>query len=256
MLRSLKEIIGYTLQETDDVIGSCKDFLFDDVQWNIRYMVADTGTWLAQHKVLITPNALGSPDWQSELIPVSQTRNEIENCPPLDSHAPVSRAYEETYHEHFGLPFYWIGADFTEGMIAKGGIIQPVADLPEEDAPTETEGNNEDIHLRSSQEIMSYGVMARDQQAGRIDDIIIDDSNWEIKHFVVNTGAVLPDKLVLVEPNEVTLIDWSNQQVSIDMSANILQERESFDPDEPVNRQQEVRLYDYYGRPKGWETST
>lgn len=250
MLRSLKEVIGYTLQETDDVIGHCKDFLFDNVQWNIRYMVADTGNWLSHHKVLITPSALNPPDWQSERIPVSMTREEIENAPPLDSHAPVSRAYEETYHEHFSLPFYWIGADFTEGMLSGNGIVQPVGDLLEDPTPVETPATREDKQLHSAQEIMNYGVMACNHDAGRIDDMIIDDSNWRIQNIVMNTGSVIPDKNVLVSPEEIHQIDWINRLVSTHISADTLHDRTEFDPNAPVNHQQETRLYDYYGKPK------
>jgi len=52
MLRSVKEVKGYMIQAKDGKIGRCKDFLFDDEIWTIRYMVADTGTWLPGKKVL------------------------------------------------------------------------------------------------------------------------------------------------------------------------------------------------------------
>jgi hypothetical protein len=37
------------------------------------------------------------------------------------------------------------------------------------------------------------------------------------------------------------------------MSKDSVRNSPEFDPREPVNREYEVRLYDYYGRPKYWE---
>ena len=74
MLRSVKEIMNYVLSAEDGEIGRCKDFLFDDEFWTIRYMVADTGKWLSDRKVLISPISLGEPDWLSRRFFVNLTR--------------------------------------------------------------------------------------------------------------------------------------------------------------------------------------
>jgi len=46
MPRLLHEITGYELLATDGEIGKCHDFLFNENDWNIRYMVADARRWL------------------------------------------------------------------------------------------------------------------------------------------------------------------------------------------------------------------
>ena len=58
MMQSIKDLKGYVLRATDGEIGRCKDFLFDDRHWTIRYMVADTHKWLPGRKVLISPISL------------------------------------------------------------------------------------------------------------------------------------------------------------------------------------------------------
>jgi len=55
MLRNAKGILNYVLQAKDGEIGRCKDFLFDDEKWTIRYIVADTRNWLPGRKVLVAP---------------------------------------------------------------------------------------------------------------------------------------------------------------------------------------------------------
>ena len=48
MLNKGKTLTGYSLQNTDgQTIGKTKEFYFDDRHWTIRYLVADTGGWLA-----------------------------------------------------------------------------------------------------------------------------------------------------------------------------------------------------------------
>lgn len=46
MLRSIKQIYGNKLGATDGDIGHVKDFYLDDQNWAIRYLVADTSSWL------------------------------------------------------------------------------------------------------------------------------------------------------------------------------------------------------------------
>ena len=81
----------------DGEIGRCKDFLFDDEKWTIRYMVADTRKWLPGRKVLISPMSLGAVDWSSRHFQVELTRRQVEDSPPLEEDAPVSRQYEMIY---------------------------------------------------------------------------------------------------------------------------------------------------------------
>jgi hypothetical protein len=55
MLQNIKELYGRKLAALDGDIGHVKDFYFDDENWVIRYLVADTGSWLTGRLVLFTP---------------------------------------------------------------------------------------------------------------------------------------------------------------------------------------------------------
>jgi hypothetical protein len=46
MLRSIKRLFGDKLGGHDREIGHVKDFYFDDKHWAVRYVVADTGSWI------------------------------------------------------------------------------------------------------------------------------------------------------------------------------------------------------------------
>jgi len=95
VLRSIKQLYGDKLGATDGDIGSVKDFYFDEENWAIRYLVADTGNWLTSRQVLLSPHSLGRLDQAGKILRVKLTRKQIENSPSIDLHKPVSRQYEE-----------------------------------------------------------------------------------------------------------------------------------------------------------------
>ena len=70
MLRSVKELHGYALRAMDGDLGKVQTLYFDDQHWTVRYLVADTGNWLAGRKVLIKPDSLKPPLWRERVFPV------------------------------------------------------------------------------------------------------------------------------------------------------------------------------------------
>ena len=102
MLQSLQQRFGEKLRATDGEIGHVRDFYFDDKNWNVRYLVADTGHWLAGRLVLISPHALGHLYPEGKVLLVNLTRQQIEDSPSIDQHKPVSRQHEEEYHHYYG----------------------------------------------------------------------------------------------------------------------------------------------------------
>ena len=122
MLRTFKDLRGFAILATDGVIGKVDDLYFDDEDWAIRYLVVDTGHWLPGRKVLISPLALGEPDWMGQLLPVSLTKAQIEHSPDIDTRKPVSRQHEAAYFEYYDYPYYWGGAGIW-GMGAYPGSL-------------------------------------------------------------------------------------------------------------------------------------
>lgn len=248
MLRSVQSLTGYTLHASDDEdLGSCKDFLFDDRDWVVRYLVADTGGWLSGRQVLISPLALLEPDWRTQRFPVALTRQEIEDSPPLDSHAPVSREYEIAYHQYFALPFYWTGAELWGTYADPGGVVHPAPAEPEQPPP---DVEVKEGHLRSCDEVARYRLQASDGDTESIDDFIVDDGNWAIRFLVVKTHRWLPGGRVLIPAHAIESVDWTSRQVHTGLTVDKIKNSPPYDPREPASIEYEQRLYDYYGRPR------
>ena len=228
MLRSINEIIGYTIMATDGEIGKCDDFLFEDQPWIIRYAVAKTGNWLFDRKVLLSLISLEKPDWNTMLLHVNLTKQQIKDSPPLDDDAPISRQYEKKSFLYFGWPAYW-------------------ADSAEETSDNES-------FLRSVKEISGYSTWCGENKVGKVSDFIVDDSIWAIRYIAIKTNKDLGGNKVLVAPEWVSSVDLMSQSVHIDLTKKLIENCPDYNPGEPVNRDFESILYDYYGRPYYWES--
>jgi hypothetical protein len=250
MLRSVKEIFGYVLNAKDGEIGRCKDFLFDDEAWTIRYMVADTGRWLPGRRVLVSPIALGEPDWPSRRFPVRLTKNQIEEAPGLHEDAPVSRQYEMNWTRYYGWPYYWTGSalwatgDYPDELFLQKELAEAAAE--------EEKMNEADCHLRSVKEVTGYHIQATDTEIGHVEDFILDDRTWTLRYMVVDTRNWLPGRKVLVSPVWIDSLDWGEAKVFVDLDSNRIKSSPEYNPSTPVNREYEERLYDFYGRPRYW----
>lgn len=239
MLRSIKELQGYTVLASDGDIGTINEFYFDDHDWIIRYLVVDTGDWLPRQKVLISPVALRQPDWEQKLFPVKLTKAQVENSPDIDTNQPISRRHEAELHQYYQWPIYWTGSGLMLNQaVPRQAIIEQE---PEEAADA-------DPHLRSTKEVIGYHIQARDGEIGHVEDFVTDDETWSINYMIVDTQNWLPGRKVLVSPNWIEAVSWLEAKVHIDLSQETIENSPEYDPSMPVDPEYEDQLHDYYGR--------
>jgi hypothetical protein len=241
MLKSASHLKNYALSASDGVLGKVKDFLFDDQLWVVRYVVADTGKWLPGRRVLITPSALGEPDSVENVLPVTLTKEQIKNSPGIAEDKPVSRQHEEKLHAHYGWSPYWIE---SEAAYFAAGVLEA--------RETRPVGSSGDPNLQSLTEVTGYHIKATDRGIGHVEDCIVEDRTMWIRYVVVDTKNWLPAKKVLLSPSWIKQISWSARTAAVDLTREQVQNCPEYDPSAPVNREYEIRLYDYYGRPRYW----
>ncbi|MFZ6028648.1 MAG: PRC-barrel domain-containing protein [Chloroflexota bacterium] len=224
MLRSIKELQGYTIDASDGEIGKLHEFFFDDNRWEIRYMVVDTGNWLKGRRVLVAPQAFGPVDRGAQRLPVTLSRAQVEQSPPVEADKPLSRRLEDAL-----LAYYeW-------HQPHKTGARERV-----------------DTDLRSTREVIGYHIQARNGEIGHLDDMIVEEKGWLIRYLIIDTRNWLPGKKVLLPPAWAEAIRWAERKVLIDLKRETIEHSPEFDPDQPLDRDYEVRFYDYYDRPKYW----
>jgi uncharacterized protein YrrD len=245
MLRNAYEIIGYRLGAEDGEIGRIKDFLFDDEKWTVRYFVADTGTWLTERQVLLSPYAFKSLDETDKLLNLNLSKNQIEGSPSVETDKPVSREYEHDYYKYYGWPAYWAGpALWGLGAYPTATGLTGNWQKPKEE--------KSDPHLRSFREVRTYRLTARGEDLGHLHDFILDDADWAVRYLVVDTRTWWPGKKVLLAPAWIQMVSWKDARVYVDLPRETIKGAPEYDPSVPIMPHYEERLHNYYQHQAGW----
>lgn len=245
MLHQTHDLKGYKLGARDGEIGKVTEFYFDDRNWTVRYLVADTGDWLVGRRVLLSPYALDPVKKDLEIIPVDLTKSQIENSPSLEMEQPVSRQYEMQYYPYYGWPAYW------EGPFAWGASEIPYRGEATWTQPPPTTGN-ENPNLRSTSEVAGYSIHAADGELGHVDDFILDDENWMIRYLIVDTRNWWPGKKVLVSTGWIERISWEDSAVFVNLRRDTIKRAPEYNESRLLNREYEARLHEHYDREGYW----
>ena len=257
VLRNAHTLIGHELRASDGIIGKVDDLYFDDQQWCLRYFVVETGGWLKKRRrVLISPEAIHSPEWNSRTLPVDLTKSQIRESPALEGDFPVSRQTEKLLREHYGWPLYW-GAAYPGSSIP----ASPAARVETTSTNIRTAASTgplEDSNLRSAREASRYRIHASDGEIGHAVDFLIDDRTWDIRYIVIDTKNWLPGKKVVVSPWWINEVNWTDSEITVDLTKDSIKHSPDYDPEYPLTADYLGKLYDHYGRayPSGEESST
>jgi hypothetical protein len=213
-VHSTADLYGNKLVALDGDIGHVKDFYFDDETWVIRYLVADTGSWLTGRQVLITPHAFGDLDERARTLHVRLQKLQIENSPSIDSHRPVSRQFEVEYYGYYGWPAYWQG----DSLWGLGGYPAALPPTQEEVEVRRQYRHRDDKHLRSALAVTGYHIRTNDGTMGKVTGFLVDERSWAICDLVVEAGHWYAGKHIWISPSSVKQISYEESQVYVDLS--------------------------------------
>ncbi len=245
MLTTINRLIGFSLASFGEEFGKIKEFYFDDRFWAVRYAVVDTGNWLVGHKVLISPYSIIEVNAKARHLVLNLSKQEVADGPSLDAHVPVSRQFEETYYDYYGWPLYW------NGPYVWGGYPTIMRD-PAAWTYTGDLKKTWDPELRSSAEVTGYHVSASDGDIGHVHDFVVDPETWAIQYLVVDTGAILPGKQVLVSPHWIENISFPQAIVKLSLTQEQIHAAPEYTPETLLNRDYETLLHKYYGKKEYW----
>jgi hypothetical protein len=107
-LRSSAKILsGYTMHAQDGEIGLVKDFVVDDIQWCVRYLVIHLGLMFLGKDALLAPEWIERISVDGAEVFVNLPRSTIKDAPEYNSALPLGRAYEQRLHDHYSRRGYW-----------------------------------------------------------------------------------------------------------------------------------------------------
>lgn len=228
MLYKINSIKDYALNAIDGQIGKVNQFYFDDVSWEIRYAVVDTGkktdptdNWFTGRQVLLPPANIKAISAVKQMLDTNLTRKEIEESPATITDRPVSKQTEEGGYNALGWPVSWYG--------------------PEEPSKPW------DPNLRSTKEVTGYHVQALDGELGHIEDFILDDVTWTVRYLILDTRNWWPGKKVLIAPPWIKEVCWEESKVYVTLTREQIQQAPEFISDELLTPDYEAALSEYYG---------
>jgi len=252
MLRHESEIDGYAIHASDGLIGTVSDFLFDDATWLVRWLVVDTGNWLPGRRVLLPPSALADVNHMGRQFSVRLTRQQVKECPDVESDRPVSRQSEAGIYDYYGWSPYW-GAGAYMGMVGYGGgyltgTAPPSPELMQrEKAIDDARRSQDDPALRSANEVTGYHILASDGEIGHVEDFLVEDDDWSIHYLVVDTKNWWPGRKVLISPMSVRKIEWADRRVNLGADRQKVKDSPAYDPSMMVDPLYEENFHEHYG---------
>ncbi len=241
MLHNIKELNKFDIIAIDGPIGTVHDFLLDDKEWTIRYLVVDTKKWLPGQKVLISPGAITEFDLVNGNIVLSLTKDKIKSSPALETELPT-REYEASFVHYYGLRPYW--------FLAEKVAHTSIGNQEVEDVVT---GNYEnESTLRSFKELEGYTIEATDGKIGHVENFVMCDESWKVRYLVVDTKKWWFGKRVLVSPEWITYVSWPENIVRVELMQETIKNGPEYHPDQALTRELEEELYTKYGKPRFW----
>jgi sporulation protein YlmC with PRC-barrel domain len=106
--------------------------------------------------------------------------------------------------------------------------------------------------LRSITELHGYTVAAVDGTIGQVYEFYFDDEAWVIRYLVVETGAWLSGRRILISPGALSRPDWKQQIFPVNLNRAEVKQSPDIDVDQPVSRRQEIALHEHFQWPYYW----
>ncbi|MGQ0622678.1 MAG: PRC-barrel domain-containing protein [Panacagrimonas sp.] len=251
MLYRMEKLIGLSISTSDGELGKIRDIYFDDRRWAVRYLVVETGSWLEERKVLISPLAVLRIDWKEGIVHVRLTQQQVKGSPPLDAHKSVSRQHELEYFNYYGYP------DYLTGPLLWGLTPYPV--IPSGESTPYNQGlvacaneKKDDPHLRSISEVKGYQLHATDASMGHLEDLMIDNGSWAVRYLVVDTANWWFGKHVVMPVQWIQKLDWDAKSVFVDVTRETVRHAPEYDATIQFSREYETLLFGHYERPGYW----
>ena len=91
-----------------------------------------------------------------------------------------------------------------------------------------------------------YEIQALDGEIGHVEDFVMDDETWAIRYLVVATRNWWPGEKVLVSPQWIERVSWSESKVFVNLSREAIKQSPEYTAEALITRDYEAGLYGPY----------
>jgi hypothetical protein len=248
MLWNVSTIKGYAIAAADGTIGTVGDFLFDDDDWLVRWLVVDSGDWLSGRKVLLPPSALGLLDPARSEFSVKLTRQQVKDSPEFNDDLPVSRQVESSVYGYYGWSPYWVPGRDSLATRAPALAMAPASAMEERgDSLADTRRSEDSPYLHGTVALIGTHIRAIDGEIGHVENFLIDDAGWSVRYLIVDTSNWWSGETVLISPRSVRTIDWAERLIDVNVDRQKVKDAPRYDPAITVDGAYDEKFLTYYG---------
>jgi len=102
-LRSMRELLGYTVHCIDGEIGTIDDFIIEDMLWGVHFLAVALKQ-PSDGSVLLPPNSIRSISWSGKAAWINLSLEDVAKSKKFDPAAPVNRGPEHRLYDYYGRP--------------------------------------------------------------------------------------------------------------------------------------------------------
>ncbi len=103
------------------------------------------------------------------------------------------------------------------------------------------------VMLRDLHTLNGSSVTATDGKIGAVRDFLFDDESWTVRYLVVDVGNLLKRRDVVLATAAVQQLDWTSRTLRVNFTREQVRHSPDVDTEQPVSRQQEIAMRDYFG---------
>jgi len=104
--------------------------------------------------------------------------------------------------------------------------------------------------------IDGYDIEATDGHLGTVSDLLFSDADWVVRWLVVDTGKWLSGRKVLLPVSALGKPDPAGRHFPVKLTKQQVKASPDIVTDQPVSRQVEAYVYDYYGWDTYWDNGS
>ncbi|MFC0472995.1 PRC-barrel domain-containing protein [Halalkalibacter kiskunsagensis] len=206
----------FSLLLNDGKLGSIDDFYFEASNLTILYFSIDTSKSLFSKNVLLSSKAFTQVNIPEQTIEVNTTKEQLKNSPKSNTYSPISIANEEKQNNYSSR-----NTNLTDQM-SPPMIGGDISGSPMNGISRPTDVTQHYVHpdlpkhvLRTSNELKGCTVYAKNNEVGKIIDLVIDHKSWEIRFFEIEIGGFLSKQVVPLSTNWISEINWTDGIVTM-----------------------------------------
>lgn len=106
-LQSTEKSVGLKISTKSGALGCVEDFIVDDGDWLIQFMIIDTQKYLNGKRVLVVPEAISWISWKQKHISIDLEKEKLAGCPNFNMMLPLVDADKSMLFEQYECRQFW-----------------------------------------------------------------------------------------------------------------------------------------------------